>query len=112
MAVFERNEHSFESDWYSLGIVVYVLLAGYLPPSIVRMQPDMSVLNRQPGMDLISQEAKEFVLELLRREPSKRLSGELVLQHPWFRHKAFNVNTAVLRSMSEALKPLSVSINV
>jgi serine/threonine protein kinase len=96
-----------------LGIVVYVLLMGYLPSNILRVQPEMAVINRQPGVELISQEAKEFVLELLERDPSKRLSGTQVLSHRWFRHNPFGgVSSSVLRSMSDALKPVNVAVDV
>lgn len=81
--VLDRDEHSFESDWYSLGITAFVLLCGYLPPATFRETPSLHLLEGDIYWKGVSRRAKEFVVALLQRDPLLRMTGEAVLAHPW-----------------------------
>ena len=41
----------------------------------------------ETGWEQISDQAKDFVKRLLIKDPSKRLSAEQALQHPWIASK-------------------------
>lgn len=74
---------------WACGVVLYALLSGYVPFH----HPDQDVLfNRiRHGKFIfhheywshISNEAKAFVRQLLVVDPSKRLTVNQALQHPW-----------------------------
>jgi serine/threonine protein kinase len=63
---------------WSLGVITYSILCGYLP-----MQ-DASVLEF-PGGEWgdISSEAKDFTRQLLNKNPHSRITASDALVHPW-----------------------------
>ena len=79
----------FPIDMWACGVVLYVLLCGYVPFH----HPDQNVLfNRiRHGKFIfhheywshISNEAKTLIRQLLVVDPSVRLTVEQALQHPW-----------------------------
>jgi serine/threonine protein kinase len=78
-----------EVDYWSIGIVSYILLCGF-PPFY---DEDNTALFEQikagkfefpsPYWDDISENAKDFISSLLKVDPAERLCGEDVLAHPW-----------------------------
>ena len=58
------------------------MLCGYPPEIGVRQNPCMASLDPYFWKD-ISRNAKDFVLQLLQRDPSKRLSGLRAASHIW-----------------------------
>ncbi|CBY20921.1 unnamed protein product [Oikopleura dioica] len=79
--------HDFQADWWSLGVMAFELLAGYVPyegrtsSDLVREQKKK--LLYPENMDRIS---KDFIQSLLKRNPANRLSSDLELlkSHPFF----------------------------
>ena len=79
--------HEFQADWWSLGVMAFELLAGYVPyegrtsSDLVREQKKK--LLYPENMDRIS---KDFIQNLLKRNPTNRLSNDLELlkSHPFF----------------------------
>jgi len=76
--------YSFPADYWSLGICVYQLLTGKLPESKYRY-PATSNLNLEFPPTL-SKNGKDFITDLLTRDPNKRLGGKTnpCRDHPWF----------------------------
>ena len=78
-----------EVDYWSIGIVAYILLCGF-PPFY---DEDNTALFEQikggkfefpsPYWDDISEQAKDFIKALLEVDPVNRLSGEEIFEHPW-----------------------------
>jgi serine/threonine protein kinase len=78
--------HSFSSDWYNLGTLVYEMLAGQPPhwnaDKFIMMQ---NRINSQPTMKSnFSQEAKSFLTGILDVDPKKRLKEWEIKKHPFF----------------------------
>ncbi|XP_047115600.1 myosin light chain kinase, smooth muscle-like [Schistocerca piceifrons] len=79
----------FESDMWSVGVICYVLLSGLSPfmgdndietfANITRADYDFD----DEAFDAISQDAKDFISELLVKRKEKRLTAEQCLQHRW-----------------------------
>eukprot|EP01123_Difflugia_compressa_P006035 TRINITY_DN18176_c0_g1_i1.p1 TRINITY_DN18176_c0_g1~~TRINITY_DN18176_c0_g1_i1.p1 ORF type:complete len:456 (+),score=79.70 TRINITY_DN18176_c0_g1_i1:78-1445(+) len=78
--------HSYPVDWWSLGTLVYEMITG-LPPFYSEDKREMygMILNK----DLIfphdmSEEACDFLLGMLEKNPQDRLTPNEIQEHPWF----------------------------
>ncbi|KAL9227392.1 hypothetical protein vseg_003083 [Gypsophila vaccaria] len=96
--VLKRN-YGPEVDIWSAGVILYILLCG-VPPfwaeteqgvalAILRGQLDF---KREPWPQ-ISDNAKSLVKQMLEPDPTRRLTAQQVLEHPWIQNakKASNV---------------------
>lgn len=78
-----------EVDYWSIGIVLYILLCGF-PPFY---EEDNAALFEQiksgsfefpsPYWDEISDMAKDLITKLLDVDPTKRLDANQIMEHPW-----------------------------
>ncbi|KAK3727806.1 hypothetical protein QZH41_008227, partial [Actinostola sp. cb2023] len=79
-------------DCWSLGVILFVCLAGY-PPFSEEIKPYTLTQQICKGLfkfhkqywDPVSKDAKDLVTKLLNVDPSKRLTVEKALQHPWMK---------------------------
>lgn len=89
--VLERKGYDARADWWSVGVITYILLCGF-PPFY---ENDNSELFRSikngvydfpaPYWDDISPQAIDFVSGLLTVNPDKRLTYQQIMQHQWVR---------------------------
>jgi len=85
--VLECNYDS-QCDLWSLGVCVFILLAGYMPfggsDSGTRAQIKSGVWDmNDPKWERVSELAKDFVKNLLVVNPALRLTAERALKHQW-----------------------------
>ncbi|XP_053725072.1 calcium/calmodulin-dependent protein kinase type 1D-like [Synchiropus splendidus] len=87
--VLSRQPYSKAVDCWSIGVITYILLSGY-PPFYEEDETHLySKIMRaeysfhSPFWDHISDSAKDFIKNMMEKDPSKRLSSEEALQHPW-----------------------------
>jgi len=116
-----QDQESKAVDMWSVGCILYFLLFG-VPPFYSEKEDDeenedeiykcvMKGEIRFPNNTSISDQAKDMILRLLEKDPSKRLAADQALLHPWLRnfspseakfsnlHKGTNVNgRAMLKS--------------
>jgi calcium-dependent protein kinase len=87
--VLAGEGYTEKTDMWSVGVVVWMLLAGYPPfhgpkkalmTKIKAGRPDWSHQSRWKH---VSQDAKDFIQQLLVKDPQERLSAEAALHHPW-----------------------------
>jgi calcium-dependent protein kinase len=84
------NLYNYKCDMWSLGVVTFILLVGYMPFYGDRLQMQRMIalgspMNNGPKdrWNLISDAAKDFVNKLFKKSPVDRMSAEQALRHPW-----------------------------
>ena len=89
--VLEEKEYDFKVDLFAIGIITYLLVAGFLPFDDENSEKEIArqtVYEPTPFpkkiWNNISPEAKMFVDNLLSKDPDKRMNLGEVLQHKWF----------------------------
>lgn len=77
-------------DMWSLGVIGYILLSGYEPfydergdTYIFRKIVRGAYEFHSPWWDEVSDEAKDFIKNLLVLDPSRRFTAAKALKHPW-----------------------------
>lgn len=87
--VLNNKGHGKAVDMWSTGIITYVLLCGYSPfrsddvKELIRETTAAKLEFHDRYWKNISKEAKDFILALVTADPSKRLTADEALQHPW-----------------------------
>ncbi|KAJ0441636.1 putative mitogen-activated protein kinase kinase kinase STE-STE11 family [Helianthus annuus] len=86
-------EHAFTMDIWSLGCTVIEMLTGKPPWSeFTWVKALFNALNRSPTIpETLSSEGKDFLNLCLQRNPEKRPSAALLLEHPFVR-RSFDHN--------------------
>ncbi|XP_077447366.1 tribbles homolog 1 [Stigmatopora argus] len=84
------------ADMWSLGVVLYTMLAGRYPFHDVDPAALFSKIRRGHCClpEGLSPGARCLVQNLLRKEPSERLTASETLAHPWFRRPNTEANAA------------------
>lgn len=107
--VLQRQDYSYQVDWWSLGVILYILLCGFPPfhddhNNLKRLYKKIKKGAYQftpPYWDGISQSAKDLVSKLLEVNPRKRAGANEVLKHPWLTN---NTTTAIGKTQITQLK--------
>ncbi|KAL4853796.1 Calcium/calmodulin-dependent protein kinase type 1 [Chlorella vulgaris] len=86
---FPPKRYGPACDLWSAGVVLFLLLSGVPPfsdpsePRLMRAIAGGKYSFDDPAWEEVSKEAKELVSQLLVVDPSKRMTCEQVLAHPW-----------------------------
>jgi len=88
--VLQEKPYSFKVDLFAIGIIAYLLVAGFLPFDHETSEKEIArqtVYEPTPFPHSIwkniSIEARMFVDNLLQKNPEKRMGIQEVLQHKW-----------------------------
>ena len=87
--VLSRN-YTEKCDMWSCGVIMYILLTGKPPFGGINDEEILSKVKKgkfdltKYPWGVISNEAKDLIKKLIEIDPTKRLSAEDALQHPWF----------------------------
>jgi len=87
------QSYTNKCDLWSLGVVTFILLAGYMPFSGSDAQQQSNIKAGKFTMKperwgKVSTDGRDFTLKLLQRDPAKRLSAEQALAHTWIENRA------------------------
>ncbi|XP_042347019.1 calcium/calmodulin-dependent protein kinase IGb [Plectropomus leopardus] len=87
--VLAQKPYSKAVDCWSIGVITYILLCGY-PPFYEESESRLfsKIMKAQyefdsPFWDDISESAKDFIRNMMQKNPSMRYSTDLALRHPW-----------------------------
>ena len=109
-----KNSYTEKSDIFSLGVILYTLLVGYLPfDGSNQEEVEKAIKEGLYSLDThewddVSFEAKDLVRKCLEYEDEQRISASEALQHPWFAKfaKAENEKKSSLPKVQENLRSL------
>ena len=94
--IIESKGYDNKVDCWSLGVILYVMLCGF-PPFYAEDNNELFdyIKNAKyefasPYWDHVSEEAKDLIQKLLVVEPSKRLSCQEILKHPWLTKSTYS----------------------
>lgn len=100
--VLFRQPYGAEADLWSLGVIVYIMLAG-APPfqdhDLVQLVKKIKYKPASfdgPEWTLISDHGKEFVMNLLDKDKSGRMTAQQALEHPWLQNSCESATANVL----------------
>jgi calcium/calmodulin-dependent protein kinase I len=88
--VLLRKGYGKEVDLWSMGVITYAMLCGYTPypmddnARFLDLAKNGRVEFHERYWKHISQDAKDFIRQLLDPNPTKRGTAESMLKHPWF----------------------------
>jgi calcium/calmodulin-dependent protein kinase I len=87
--VMLKKGHSKPVDMWSLGVITYTLLCGYSPfrseslADLIDETKHGRVIFHERYWKEVSQEAKDFIMTLLKPEPHNRATSVEALRDPW-----------------------------
>lgn len=83
-----RRLYTSEIDVWAMGVVLYTILTGNHPFISDNIQELFTkILKEEPLYpDSMSNDAKDLLKGLLNKFPSKRLTIDKIISHPWFNH--------------------------
>jgi len=87
--VLEGKGYDETVDFWSIGIILYILLCGFPPfydddnDKLFELISKGKVEFPSPYWDNISDPAKDLIRRLLNVDPNKRLKSDDILSHPW-----------------------------
>ncbi|XP_029910829.1 calcium/calmodulin-dependent protein kinase IGb isoform X1 [Myripristis murdjan] len=87
--VLAQKPYSKAVDCWSIGVITYILLCGY-PPFYEETETRLfsKIMKAQyefdsPFWDDISESAKDFIRNMMQKNPNMRYTTEQALRHPW-----------------------------
>jgi len=87
------KSYTSQCDMWSLGVVLFILLAGYMPFSgpdekQVKAIKEGNFRFKEEKWATVSASARDFVTKLMAVDPKVRLTAEQALQHPWIANRS------------------------
>uniref|UniRef100_A0A8C0U088 Myosin light chain kinase 2, skeletal/cardiac muscle n=2 Tax=Cyanistes caeruleus TaxID=156563 RepID=A0A8C0U088_CYACU len=107
--VVNYEQVSYSTDMWSMGVITYMLLSGLSP---FLGDDDTETLNNvlaanwyfdEETFESVSNEAKDFVSNLIIKDKSARMSADQCLQHPWLNNLAEKAKRSNRRLKSQVL---------
>ncbi|XP_053173439.1 calcium/calmodulin-dependent protein kinase IGb [Scomber japonicus] len=96
--VLAQKPYSNTVDCWSIGVITYILLCGY-PPFYEESETRLfsKIMKAQyefdsPFWDDISESAKDFIRNMMQKNPHMRYSTDQALRHPWIIGKTARSN--------------------
>ena len=101
-----KNNYDFECDEWSCGVMMYILLSGFVPfDGVTEEEIFKKVLNDTPDLDIpeldgVSNCCKNLIKKLLEKNPNKRIKSHEALKHDFFT-KGINIGNLLTGKETE-----------
>lgn len=87
-----KMNYTSQCDLWSLGVIAFILLVGYMPFSGSEAQQTTYISQgkyswKPEKWKKVSQQGQSFITALLQVDPQKRLSAQDALEHPWIQKR-------------------------
>ena len=116
--IISRVPYGTPVDMWSIGVVIYILLCGYLPFAdkshivLYRKIKQVRYQFHPKHWSKISKDAKDFITMLLVREPSQRFTARHALSHWWLRprleeHAHLKNTASLLQEKNEGINEIT-----
>jgi calcium/calmodulin-dependent protein kinase I len=116
--ILMRKGYDQQSDMWSVGCIVYLLLSGNLP-FMGRSQKELFRKIVAGKFDFeddewkeISPEAKDLVTQMLVLDPSKRITAADAVRHEWLKASRDRLGSIILQGTSQRLKTFNARMKL
>jgi len=107
-----QKDYTSQCDLWSLGIIAFILLSGYMPFSGSQQTQVADIRAgrysyKEKRWSSVSPVGFDFVQSLLKVDPSERLTAEQALQHPWIVQRCSKADVELDDSILKGLRQFS-----
>ncbi|OII71297.1 calcium calmodulin dependent protein kinase [Cryptosporidium ubiquitum] len=106
-----RKKYDEKCDVWSIGVILFILLAGYPP---FGGQTDQEILKKvekgkytfdSPEWKSVSEGAKDLIKQMLQYDSQRRISAQQALEHPWIKEMCSKKESGIeLPSLANAIE--------
>ncbi|CDW82534.1 calcium-dependent protein [Stylonychia lemnae] len=100
--VLQTDQYGFECDIWSIGVILYVLVSGYMPFGAKSMTELLAKVKkgyydfRAPTFDKVSSQCMDLISKMMSFYPKNRPIASKALQHEWFKINQAKISKTVI----------------
>ena len=116
-----KGQYGHKCDLWACGIIMFLLISGEapfdLPSNDKKLQNVIKTFDFREtieGIKSITEEGRDLLIQMLEKDPKKRISARDALSHPWFKKDELTLSHIALdRQVLENVKGFKVTnINI